>query len=138
MSAAQIYEIEEAQRETPEKRVAQRALAFDLTARVHGHAEAERQVKVADAVFGRAPLRDADVLEVLFRELPNWEFSDADLGDALAAAVDSGLYPSRSEARRQIAQGAFSINDERIVEGARVPDPIAGRYLVLRAGKKRL
>ncbi len=138
LSADEIYEIEEAQRDAPEKRVAQRALAFDLTARVHGRAEAERQVKVADAVFGGAALRDTDVLEVLFKELPSWEFSDGDVADALAAAVAAGLYPSRSEARRQIAQGAFSINDERIVEGARVPDPIAGRYLVLRAGKKRL
>ncbi len=137
MDAAAIYEIEEAQRTSPEKRPAQRALAFDLTARVHGREEAERQVRVADAVFGGGPLQDPDVLEVLFHELPNWEFTDADLTDPTAVGVASGLYPSRSEVRRQIAQGAFSINGERMTDEAGVPGPVAG-YLVLRAGKKRL
>jgi tyrosyl-tRNA synthetase len=139
LSAAEIYELEEAQRATPEKRPGQRALAFDLTARVHGRAEADRQVRVADAVFGGGPLTDPDILEVLYRALDHFEFDDADLQHgAMGTAVRSGLYPSNSEARRQIAQGGLSINDQRIAEGAAVPEPIAGRYLVLRAGKKRL
>jgi tyrosyl-tRNA synthetase len=136
--ADEIYAIEGEHEAHPERRLAQRALAYDLTARVHGAAEADRQVRVADAVFSGQPLRDPEVLDILYGNVPSWEFGEEDLsGDAAALAVASGLYPSRSEAGRQIKQGAYSINDERVTDGA-VPEPIEGRYLVLRAGKKRL
>jgi tyrosyl-tRNA synthetase len=140
LAADEIRGLEEEQQAVPEQRPAQRALAFEMTARVHGREEAERQVRVAEAAFSGGPLRDADVLEVLATELGSFEFGDDELAaDALALAVSSGLYPSRSEARRQVAQGGFSINDERIAAPEQaVPAPIAGRYLVLRAGRKRL
>jgi tyrosyl-tRNA synthetase len=138
LPADEIYELEEQQRAKPEARPAQRALAFDLTARVHRRDEAERQVRVAEAVFSGEALTDPDVLDVLFAELPHWEFGDEDLRlDAPGLGVASGLYPSRSEANRQIAQGAFWVNDTRMGDGVAVPVPIGGRYLVLRAGKKR-
>jgi len=136
--ADDIYEIEEDHNAHPEKRPAQRALAFDLTARVHGQDEAQRQTRVAEAVFSGQPLRDPEVLDVLYGNVPSWEFDDEDLrGDPASVAVASGLYPSRSEAMRQIKQGGYSINDERVTDGV-LPQPIDGRYLVLRAGKKRL
>jgi tyrosyl-tRNA synthetase len=138
--ADEIYEIEEQQNAHPERRPAQRALAYDLTARVHGEDEAQRQTRVAEAVFSGQPLKDPEILDILFGNVPSWEFTDADLAMAAGGtAVSSGLYPSKSEANRQIAQGAFSINGERVSDGgAAVPEPIDGRYLVLRAGKKRL
>ena len=138
LPADEIVEVEEQQRARPEARPAQRRLAFEMTSRVHGRDEAERQVRVAEAVFSDQPLRDPALLDVLFRELPNWEFSDEDLRlDAAGVGVASGLYPSRSEANRQLAQGAFWINEQRMGDGVGVPKPIDGRYLVLRAGKKR-
>lgn len=138
MNAREIDEIAAQQATHAEQRPAQRTLAFDLTARVHGEQEARRQVRVSEAVFSGQPVRDPQVLDVLFDELPSWEFSDEDLrSDVVTVAVASGLYPSRSEATRQIKQGAYSINGERVTDG-NVPEPIDGRYLVLRAGKKRL
>ncbi|MDQ3937822.1 MAG: tyrosine--tRNA ligase, partial [Chloroflexota bacterium] len=139
-AADEIYGLEEEQQRWPEERPAQRALAFAMTERVHGRAEAERQVRVAAAVFGGRPLRDPDVLDVLSHELDSFEFGEQELAlDALGLGVASGLYPSRGEARRQILQGALSVNDERISSpDAPVPEPVDGRYLVLRAGKKRL
>jgi tyrosyl-tRNA synthetase len=140
MSADEVQALETAQQAAPEKRPAQRALAYDLTARIHGRAEGDRQVRVAEAVFGGDPLVDPDVLEVLYDAMEHFDFADGDLSSGvLAVAVGSGLYPSNSEARRQISQGGLSINDERVSDPATaVPEPIAGRYLVLRAGKKRL
>ena len=136
----EVYALEEEQQRAPEQRAAQRALAFDLTARVHGREEAERQMRVAEAVFSGQPIRDADILDALFTELEGFEFGAAEVADgALGLAVASGLYQSRGEARRQINQGGLSINDERVTDpSAPVPEPIGGRYLVLRAGKKRL
>jgi tyrosyl-tRNA synthetase len=137
--ADEIYEIEERHHESPEKRIAQRALAYDLLARVHGKEEADRQVRVADAAFSGEPITDPEVLDVLFDAIDHFEFTDDDLADPTTLAVASRLYPSKSEARRQIQQGGLSINGERVTDASpAVPAPIANRYLVLRAGKKRL
>lgn len=140
MDRDQVADLESKQRATPDARPAQRALAFDLTARVHGKAEAERQVRVAEAAFSGAPIRDPDVLDVLYENVDRFEFGQDDAGlDALGFAVASGLYPSRGEARRAITQGGLSINDQRITAvDAALPEPIDGRFYVLRAGKRRL
>jgi tyrosyl-tRNA synthetase len=140
LASDEIRRLEDEQAASPEARPAQRALAFDLTARVHGQAEADRQVEVARAAFSGQPVTDPALLEVLYEHLDHFEFAEDDLrAGALRLALSSGLYPSISEARRQIQQGGFSINGERVTsaDGA-VPPPIAGRYLVLRAGRRHL
>lgn len=137
--ADEIYELEEQQRAAPGARPAQRALAHDLTARVHGSDEADKQVRVADAAFSGAPITDPEVLDVLYEAIDHYDFGADDAADALTLAVASGLVSSKSEGRRLLQQGGLSINGDRITDvAAAVPTPIDGRYLVLRAGKKRL
>ncbi len=118
--------------------MAQRAMAYDITARVHGEDEAKKAVQISEAAFSKDPIRDPEVLEALFAAVEHFEFTAEDLaGGALRIAVVSGQYASNGEARRAITQGGLTINDERIKapEDA-VPAPIGGRYLVLRAGKR--
>jgi tyrosyl-tRNA synthetase len=140
LDSDEIRRLEDEQAASAERRPAQRALAYDLTSRVHGREEADRQVEVARSAFSGQPVTDPAVLEVLYEHLDRFEFGEVDLrGGALRLAVSSGLYPSNSEARRQIQQGAFSINGERVTSAQQpVPEPIAGRYLVLRAGRRHL
>ena len=140
MTAPQVYEIEEQHEKAPDKRPAQRALAHDLTARVHGKAEADRQVRVADAAFSGAPITDPEVLDVLFDAIDHYEFGDEISSlSPLDLALASGLVSSKSEGRRLQEQGGLSVNGERVSDGtAAMPQLIDGRYLVLRAGKKRL
>ena len=138
MSADEVYALEELQRADPGARPAQRALAFDLTARIHGRDEAERQARLAEALFSDEPVADPDLLEALWQGTGGFEFGDADAADPLSVVVASGLASSRGEARRLSAQGGLTINDERMSDGSAVPEPIAGRYLVVRAGRKRM
>jgi tyrosyl-tRNA synthetase len=133
----EIAAIEMKQAERPESRVAQRALARDLTARIHGEEEARRQERVAEVAFASAPLEDPDVLQILWQEPEGFRFTGDET--VLAVAVASGLYSSNGEARRAIAQGGFSINGDRAADpAAPVPEPIAGEWLVLRHGRKQL
>ena len=120
--------------------MAQKAVAFDLTARVHGEDEAKKAVRVSEAAFSKEPIRDAEVLDALFEAIEHFEFTAEDLaGGALRIAIVSGQYASNGDARRAILQGGLSINDERVgAVDAAVPAPIDGRYLVLRAGKKSM
>jgi tyrosyl-tRNA synthetase len=139
-SRARIEDLEAEQAAHPETRVAQKAVGYDLTARVHGEDEARKAVRVSEAAFSKDPIRDPEVLAALFEAIESFEFTPEDMaGGALRIAVVSGQYSSNGEARRAITQGGLTINDERIgaPEDA-VPAPIDGRYLVLRAGKKSM
>jgi tyrosyl-tRNA synthetase len=139
MTADEVAEIERRHLTSPEQRPAQRALAYDLTARVHGTHEADRQVRVAEAAFAGGPITDPDVLDALFESVDHFEFATAQVASALDLAVASGLVPSKSEARRLISQGGLTLNGERVTEVEQsLGEPVAGRYFVLRAGRKRL
>ncbi|MDQ2964294.1 MAG: tyrosine--tRNA ligase [Chloroflexota bacterium] len=140
LDRAEIEALEAEQAARPEARPAQRALARDLTTRVHGDEATAAAIRVSEAVFSAEPVRDPAVLATLYEAVDGFTFRDADLrGGALAFAVASGTFASNGEARRTIAQGGLSINDERIARpDSPVPAPIAGEWLVVRVGKKRL
>ena len=123
----------------PERRLVQRALAHDITARVHGAEVAARVEEVSEAVFSRRlPELGEAALAFAFEQLPHAVLSADDLAaDPVALTVRAGLFASTSEARRAIGQGGVSINEQRLsgVDAA-IPAPVAGRYLILRSGKK--
>ncbi len=137
---AKVEDLEAQQAAHPETRVAQKAMGYDLTARVHGDEDARKAVRISEAAFSKEPIRDPELLAGLFEAIDHFEYTPGDLaGGALALAVVSGLFTSNGEARRAISQGGLSINDQRVgaPEDA-VPSPIDGRYLVVRMGKKAL
>ena len=133
----EISAIADEHAERPEKRLAQGALAFDLTARIHGTAEAERQVAMAEAVFASS-VTDPAVLDSLYDAVGGFEFgADAEEWTSLDVAVAAGS-ASRSDARRLISQGGLSINGQRISDHADSPPPlIAERFWWVAMGKKR-
>jgi len=138
---AEIDALAAQQAAQPGDRPAQHALAFDLTARVHGRAEAERQVRVAEAAFSSGSgITDPAVLDVLYDEVGGFHLTDELLaGDMLGLAVASGLFSSRGEARRAMTQGGLSVDGQRATTPDHgVPPLVADRYLLVRAGKKRL
>jgi tyrosyl-tRNA synthetase len=140
LSHDEILSIEAEQALHPERRPAQRALAADITARVHGDEAAREAIRLSEAAFSRDPITDPAVLGGLFDALDGFEFNGSDLTtSALDFLVATGVFASRGEARRAITQGGVSINDERIGSpDVSVPEPIAGRWLVVRVGRKRL
>jgi tyrosyl-tRNA synthetase len=124
----------------PGKREAQRELAFDLTARVHGAVAAEQAVSASEAAFSGGRIDDPAVLETLHRETGGFGFEAADAGAGLVELlVSSGIFASRGEARRMIQNGGLTANDERVTDpGAAVPTLVAGEWLVIRVGKRKL
>ncbi len=136
----EIERLEAATAEHPESREAQRALAHDVTERTHGADAARHAERVSEAAFSRDPIRDPEVLRTLHESVAGFSFTDADLAAGpVSIAVASGLLGSAGEARRLIAQGGLAINDERIGSPeATVSEPIAGEWLLVRAGKRRL
>jgi tyrosyl-tRNA synthetase len=140
-SRQEIEDLESAVVQNPAAREAQRTLARDLTALLHGEAEAERAVAASRALFGHGDTADldADVLEAALTEAPHADATaDSTYADLLVA---TGLVASKSAARRAIGEGGVHANNRRLVvdEADQVPaaaDYLHGRWLVLRRGRR--
>jgi tyrosyl-tRNA synthetase len=139
-----ITALEEATRTSPEKREAQRALAREVTAAVHGSDQVARAEHASSLLFVEdiTTLTAAEVLAV-FDDVPSTEMpADALAGDGmgvvdLVARVQ--LAPSKAEARRLVQSGGIYVNNRRVAgPQARVrrADAIDGRLLLVRKGAK--
>ncbi len=142
----EIEGLEKAAADRPAAREAQRALADELTALVHGETQRDAVVAASQALFGRGELGslDAGTLGAALAELPRAVMTRDDAGQ-LPLVVDllaeSGLSPSKSAARRAVAEGGAYVNNERVSDPeARATDGdlLHGRWLVLRRGKRSL
>jgi tyrosyl-tRNA synthetase len=127
----------------PGRRLAQRRLAHEATALVHGRDEADTAVRVSELLFGADPTEaTAPQLAGVGREVPNLTLDRAeleagiDVADVLAR--DQFLVASKGEARRALAQGGVYVNGQRADEARRLTstDLLHGRYVVVRKGKK--
>ncbi len=135
---ARIEALEVAIAADPGKREAQRELAFDLTARVHGGAVAEQVRTDSEALFGAEPLRDPALLARLHAGTRGFEATTPDGAQVAAVLADAGVLPSRSEARRLIQNGGLTINGEAVTDpAAAMPAPIEGEWWDIRIGKRR-
>jgi tyrosyl-tRNA synthetase len=139
-----ITDLDAATAEHPEQREAQRELARQVCTLVHGPAETERAEETAAALFGEgiARLDERSLLEV-FAEAPSTSLARGRLDDGGLALVDllaeTGILPSKSRARATVEQGGVYVNNRRERDAERAIDAgdlIAGRYLVLRRGKR--
>jgi tyrosyl-tRNA synthetase len=121
----------------PEHRLAQKALAYDLTARIHGAGEADRQVVVASAAFA-TEVDDPAVLDVLYDTVGGFEFGAEAEGWTLVEIALAAGSASKGEARRLISQGGLRVNGQPSTDPAAAPPaPIDGRYWWVALGKKR-
>ena len=137
----EIAELEKLVADEPFKRVAQKTLASKVTSLVHGEEATEAVIAASAALFGQGELSalDGGTLRSAILELPNAEISDGSL--VAQALVDTGLAKSLGDARRGIAQGGVSLNNERVSDEAAVVNEsaaLAGGVAVLRRGKKTL
>jgi len=140
LSRERIEQLGVAVRDEPFRREAQRVLAAEVTALIHGEAAVEASIAAADALFGQGDLTalDAATLESAIAELP----STAATADATVAQllVDTGLVTSLSEARRAISQGGVYLNNDKVESEADLlgASDLAGGAWILRRGKKTL
>jgi len=135
---AEIETIETDAAARPEARIAQRALARDITARTHGDDAAAAAVRDSEAMFANQPIMDSAALRSLYEATGGFTFSNGAVAEGAAALLaETGLFASRGEARRMIAGGGVTINGVRVTDPAFVPEPIAGEWLEVRIGKRR-
>ena len=103
------------------QRLAQQALAANVTELVHGQERRQSVEKVTDVLFGRAEFSSLSEREVddLASEIPV-ESAGQSIIDIM---VSSGSAQSNGEARRLITGGAVSLNGQKITENMTVDQP---------------
>ena len=145
LDRAPIDDLESVTTSAPAQREAQRVLARELTALVHGRDRVARAEHASALLFGEdiATLEVDDVLSV-FDDVPSTELPAEELaGDGigmvdLVARVQ--LAPSKSEARRLVQSGGVYVNNRRVSDvQTRLTreQAIGGRLFVLRKGQKQ-
>ncbi len=149
LSQETIESLEGQHTEAPHLRVVQKALAEEVTVRVHGRAGFDLAVKASEVLYGKATLEtlrsiQADEFDIIFEGVPTTEVTQSDLDackditDLLSIASKGEVYASKSEARRAISQNAVSFNKQKVSDpGASMGlEWLQDRYLLVSKGKK--
>ncbi|MGQ0624516.1 MAG: tyrosine--tRNA ligase [Sporichthyaceae bacterium] len=139
-----LDELAQSTADRPGAREAQRALARELTALVHGPDQAVAAEAAGFALFGRGDLQslDAATLTAALAELPVTEVAaGATMPSIVDLLVTSGLEAGNKAARRTIGEGGAYLNNVKLSDETFVPGPadvLPGGWLVLRRGKRNL
>jgi tyrosyl-tRNA synthetase len=146
-SKEEIEAIETEHAEAPHLRALQKAVAEDITTRVHGAAALQTAIAASNILFGKSTAEDLRALSekdffAVFEGVPQASISLSDFGTGLsivdALAAKTSFLSSNGEARRELKANAISVNKEKVGEDfILLPEHlINGRYALLGKGKK--
>jgi len=133
--------------EAPFKRALQKALAEEITVRVHSQADLDNALAASQILFGKATedqLRSLDrtTLESVFEGVPQFELAASNLEGGLdiveALAEHTAVFPSKGEARKMVQGNGVAINKTKVgVDKVLTKDDVvAGGLIIVQKGKK--
>ncbi len=133
-------------REDPGQRTLQKLLAKEVTVMVHGEEEYEKAVSASRILFGKSTSEDLRKLDektflAVFDGVPTFEIERTKLPMGLldALAVETGIFPSKGEARKMVQGNGFSLNKDKITDIAyqlSEADVVDGKFILAQKGKK--
>ncbi|PRY15544.1 tyrosyl-tRNA synthetase [Pontibacter ummariensis] len=145
----EIQKITEEHNQAPHLRVLQKALAKDVTIRVHSEEEYNSAVEASEILFGKGDLETLkglreDVLLSVFEGVPQIEVSQesyagaATVTDLLSELTGGQIFESKGEAKRMIKNGGVSVNRQKVqgADDAVDFELLQGKHLVVQKGKK--
>lgn len=141
LSLEEIAAIEKEFLAAPETRVAQKALAKEVTTLVHGAKAYEQAVHISESLFnGDIKGLSADEIAQGFKGVPTYQVSNDEELNIVELLTTSKIEASKRQAREDIQNGAIYVNGERQQDLNYVineEDRIGGKYVVIRRGKKK-
>ncbi|MBW6458969.1 MAG: tyrosine--tRNA ligase [Bacteroidales bacterium] len=146
-SHAEIEQMVTRHKEAPHLRELQKALAQDLTCRVHCEDDYQASVESSAILFGAGTTEtlknlSEELFLSVFEGVPQSEISKEKLTAGIPVieflADETGIFPSRGEARRTIKENALSINKQKVGDDKIVgtDDLLNGKYILVQKGKK--
>lgn len=143
----EIEALEAEHKEAPHQRTLQKALAEEMTERVHSAEDLQAAIEASQILFGKSTsaalhkLSESDFLSI-FEGVPQKIVSQSLLATGVSVidllSEHGGFLASKGEARRALKENAVSVNKEKVSEDATVntDDLINDRYILLQRGKK--
>ncbi len=124
----------------PEKREAQRRLAEEVTAFVHGEDAVAQAEHISKALFsGDVKMLTAAEIKQGFKKMPTVEVENEPM-NIIDWLVSTQIEKSKRQARENVTNGAIYINGERIQELDYMVNPaesFEGKFIIARRGKKK-
>ncbi|NTW25899.1 MAG: tyrosine--tRNA ligase [Lentimicrobium sp.] len=131
----------------PHLRVLQKALAKDITIRVHSEADYQSALEASEILFGKGTAEalhklDEDTLLSVFEGVPQFEINLTELEQGIGivelVAEKTAIFPSKGEARRMLKDGGIQVNKAKAGEEftATPAQLLSGKYLLVQKGKK--
>ncbi|MCP9768054.1 tyrosine--tRNA ligase [Lacihabitans sp. LS3-19] len=150
LSKEEIESLEAQHAEAPHLRIVQKAIAKDVTTRVHGAEQYELAVKASEVLYGKATLEtlqslDEATFKKIFDGVPQTTISKAEFDacpsflDLISVTTKGEIYTSKGEAKRALQGNAVSINKEKQQDEKLSVSEIsllAGKYILIGKGKK--
>jgi tyrosyl-tRNA synthetase len=150
LSQEAIEKLEAEQAEAPHLRVVQKAIAEDVTVRVHGQEQYDLAVKATQVLYGKATLEilqelDEKTFTSIFDGVPQTNISKAayntceSLLDLISVATNGEIYASKGEARRALKGNAVSVNKTKLQDEKLEVSKLtllSDKYLLIGKGKK--
>ncbi|WP_149242026.1 tyrosine--tRNA ligase [Dyadobacter sp. 32] len=146
----EIEALEAQHAEAPHLRILQKALAEEITVRVHSQKAYDLVLKASEVLFGKATLETLqsialDEFDTIFEGVPQTQITREEWNectnvlDLISTVTKSEIYPSKGEARRAIQQNAVSINKEKVTSAEQATSDfklLQDSFLLISKGKK--
>ncbi|HCY7644127.1 TPA: tyrosine--tRNA ligase [Staphylococcus aureus] len=136
----EIDRLEQSKNEAPHLREAQKTLAEEVTKFIHGEDALNDAIRISQALFsGDLKSLSAKELKDGFKDVPQVTLSN-DTTNIVEVLIETGISPSKRQAREDVNNGAIYINGERQqdVNYALAPeDKIDGEFTIIRRGKRK-
>ena len=150
LTKEEIEKLEAEHAAAPHLRIVQKAIAQEVTTRVHGQNQYDLAVKASEVLYGKATLETLQALDEttfknIFDGVPQTTISKVDydacpsLLDLISASTNGEIYASKGEAKRALQGNAVSINkvktqDEKL--SLSEISLLSGKYILIGKGKK--
>lgn len=136
----EISELEEEVNNRPEKRIAQKRLAEEMTKLVHSEEALEQAQRITEALFsGDVKQLSGSEIKQGLKDVPTSQLENEEI-NLVELLVQAKISPSKRQAREDIQNGAIYLNGDRIQDLQYVigeKDRIDGQYTIIRRGKKK-
>jgi tyrosyl-tRNA synthetase len=144
----EIERLEEEHKAAPHLRILQKALAKDITIRVHSEKEYEAAVAASEILFGKGTTEmlqqlDKDTLKSVFEGVPTFEISrDLLKGEGVniveLTASETNMFASKGEVKRALKENSISLNKAKITDAYQVSekDLLSDSIILVQKGKK--
>ena len=146
-SKEEVEAVESKHASAPHERHLQKALAKDITTRVHSEADYNAAVEASEILFkgsveDLAKLDEATFLDV-FDGVPMFEISKSELSSGVGfldlLAEKTKIFPSKGEARKMVQAGGVSVNKQKwedVQASIGLDHTLNQKYILIQKGKK--